>query len=228
MAPNGSQKFNGPRTRGRNVGTRTQRERFLLVSGGEETEQQYFTYVRKELSATGMAIRVVSDGAAPNELLDIAIALKDEDLRDARRNGDKSNVYNQVWVITDVDDFPQIPAVRQRAKSKGIEIIVSNPCFELFLVLHSQAHNRNCSAAAIQNVAKGLGLTTGKNNKDIVEKALIGNFHKAEGLSQAVRQMHTRNGNRFPHDNPSTEVDLLVRELINSAGRSMPGYSHTL
>lgn len=228
MARDGSQKFNGPRTRGRRVGTRAQRQRFLLVSGGKETEQQYFTYVRKELAATGMAIKVVSEGAAPNELLDIAISLRDEDRRDARRNSDRGNVFNRVWVVTDVDNFPQIPSVRQKADAEGIDIIVSNPCFELFLVLHSQTYNRNCSATAIQNVAKGLGLTTGRNNKDIVEKALVGNFQQAEGLSQAIRQMHVGNGNSFPHDNPSTEVDLLVRDLIDSAQRSIPGFEHGL
>lgn len=198
------------------------------MSGGEETERQYFTYVRKELAATGMAIKVISEGAAPNELLDIAIAMKDEDRREARRNSDRGNVYDRVWVVTDVDNFPQIPSVRQKAVIEGIDIIVSNPCFELFLVLHSQTYNRNCSPTAIQSVAKRLGLTTGRNNKDIVEKALVGKFQHAEGLSQAIRQMHVSNGNSFPHDNPSSEVDLLVRELINSAQRSSPGFKHGL
>lgn len=226
--PNNSSRFSDRRIKGRSVGTRAQRERFLLVSGGKETEQQYFTYVRKELAATGMTIKVVSEGAAPNELLDIAIRLREDDRRDARRNNDRGNTYNRVWVITDVDNFPQIPSVRQRAAAAGIEVIVSNPCFELFLVLHSQAYNRNCTATAIQNVAKGLGLTTGRNSKDIVEKSLVGKFQYAEGLSQGIRQMHVSNGNSFPHDNPSTEVDLLVRDLINSAARSIPGFTHML
>ena len=41
-----------------------------------------------------------------------------------------------MWCVFDVDDHPRVADARQMAADNGIELAISNPCFELWLLLH--------------------------------------------------------------------------------------------
>jgi RloB-like protein len=43
-----------------------------------------------------------------------------------------------VWCVFDVDDHTRFDDAVQMARDNGIELAVSNPCFELWLLLHFQ------------------------------------------------------------------------------------------
>lgn len=222
-------RFTGTRNQSRKNGGRARRERHLLVSGGIATEKDYFGYVQDALSASGTTLKFVPDGRNPAYLLDVAIELKEEDRREAKRLNDTDNMFKRVWVITDTDNFaPEIQGLVPRALKAGVELIVSNPCFELFLVLHDHAYAKYCEATQIQAEAKRLALTTGRNNKNVVVDKLEGKFANAEVFSQQLRQRHERDGKFFPANNPSTDVDTVVRALLESASNSIPGFEHTL
>ncbi|MCB5292066.1 hypothetical protein BJQ90_01497 [Arthrobacter sp. SO3] len=193
------------------------------------TEGEYFEYIRQSLSNTPLKLDVESKGRNPAALLRRAIDLRDEDRLEARRNNDRQNVYKKVWVVTDTDDFAgELMNIAPEASSAGIDLIISNPCFELFMVLHDYAHGRYCETSQIQTVAKSKGMLTGSNNKSIVLDKIQGNFERAEVFSQQLRQRHEQDCRSFPDDNPSTSVDTVIRTLIESARRSIPGFEHTL
>ncbi|WP_461163178.1 RloB family protein [Arthrobacter sp. R4-81] len=193
------------------------------------TEGEYFEYIRQSLSNTPLKLDVESKGRNPALLLKRAIDLRDEDRLEARRNNDRQNVYRKVWVVTDTDDFTnELLDLIDGASNEGIDLIISNPCFELFVVLHDRAYGGYCEAAQIQAEAKRLELTTGRNNKHVVLDKIQGNFERAEVFSQQLRQRHDRDGKFFPDNNPSTNVDTIIRSLIESATRSIPGFEHTL
>lgn len=221
-------KFAGPRSKGRTTATRQPRDRFLIVAGGM-TEGEYFEYIRQSLASTPLKLDVESKGRNPAALLSRAIDLRDEDRREARRNNDRANVYKRVWVVTDTDDFTaELLDLLAVASGDGIDLIISNPCFELWMVLHDRAYGKYCATPQIQAVAKSKGLLTGRNNKSIVLDKIHGNFERAEVFSQQLRQRHDDDGRAFPDDNPSTSVDTIVRTLIESARRSIPGFEHAL
>ena len=55
----------------------------------------------------------------------------------ARRAEEDDNLaFDAVWCVFDVDDHPQVDDARQMARDNGIELAISNPCFELWLLLH--------------------------------------------------------------------------------------------
>lgn len=221
--------FDGSRNQNRKVGGRARRERHLLVSGGITTEKDYFRYVQDALASSGTTLRFIPDGRNPRYLLDVAIQMKEDDRRDCKRLNDMANAYQRVWVITDTDDFAnEIQELVPRAEKAGIELVVSNPCFELYLVLHDHPYTKHCDATQIQAEAKRLSLTTGRNNKNVVVDKLEGKFAEAEVFSQQLRQQHERDEKFFPENNPSTTVDEVVRALIESACKSIPGFEHTL
>jgi hypothetical protein len=193
------------------------------------TEKDYFDYIRKSLANTPLKLDVEAVGKSPSFLLQRAIKLRNEDRLEARRNNDRANVYKQVWVVTDTDEFAEeLARLFSVASSEGIDLIISNPCFELFMVLHDYAHGAYCETPQIQAVAKKLDMLTGGNAKSIVLDKIHGNFQRAEVFSQGLRQRHEQDGRSFPDDNPSTSVDMVVRALIASAERSIPGFEHSL
>ncbi|WP_285249266.1 RloB family protein [Pseudarthrobacter sp. efr-133-R2A-89] len=221
--------FDGRRNQNRKVGGRERRARHLLVSGGIATEKEYFRYVQDALSASGATLEFIPDGRNPARLLDEAVRLKDEDRRDCKRLNDMANAYQRVWVITDTDDFAaEIMGLLPKAQKAGVEFVISNPCFEVFVVLHDESYTKYCDATQIQAVAKKKGMVTGTNNKNLVFDKIYGNFDRAEVFSQQLRRQHQRDDKFFPENNPSTSVDEVVRALIDSACKSIPGFEHIL
>lgn len=49
--------------------------------------------------------------------------------------------YDDVWCVVDVDEFDLRPALRLATREK-VSLAVSNPCFEVWLVLHFADHTK--------------------------------------------------------------------------------------
>lgn len=225
-----SRTFAASRTRTRNVGTRKQRARVLIVSGGKVTEVEYLNYVKSALRASGIDIRVDGDGRSPLHLAKKAEKLKAADLKEARNSGDSSNVFDSVWVVSDVDNFgADLVSAIAACKTSGIETAISNPCFELWLLLHQKNQSANITTRAIQSKAEIVGVTVADRSKSISLSKLSGKFEVASLAATRLRKMHADDRKRHPHDNPSTTVDLLVKYLIDTANASSRGkFDHEL
>jgi RloB-like protein len=115
---------------------REPKPRFLVVCEGTVTEPCYFTAIRHvercliELQIEG--------GGAPKALVERAVALKRQAARDARREADDNLKYDEVWCVFDVDEHQLIHEAKEQAKANGVELAESNPCFELWVLLHFQ------------------------------------------------------------------------------------------
>lgn len=219
-------RFGGPRQPERRFGTRERRPRFLIVTGGVRTEHQYFEWVQREFRTAGVELHLESEGYSPRGLLEVAIKKRDQDARDARRSGDSSNTYEEVWVVTDVDEFvTELREVSTAAESRGVRVAVSNPCFEAWLVMHVDGSAAPVDRFQAQSKAKQLGLVDPNNDKIPVTSVLRGKFQIAAGRADSLIARHEGNGTVFPHDTPSTRVHLLVRRLEEKVRESKPGWS---
>ncbi|MEU9564283.1 RloB family protein [Streptomyces sp. NPDC048161] len=56
--------------------------------------------------------------------------------------------YDQAWCVFDVDEFTDIDRAVTEAGRHGIEIALSNPCFELWLLLHFTDHRGHAPSYA--------------------------------------------------------------------------------
>lgn len=68
-----------------------------------------------------------------------------------RENG----VRDQVWIVFDEDEHDKISEVIERSKTYGIGVAYSNPCFELWLILHRRDFDSDCSRYEIQKTCEG-------------------------------------------------------------------------
>lgn len=104
---------------------REPRVRLLVVCGGLCTEPDYFNGLKARMRNPAVTVKVLKKGEAPKNVVDYACS--------PRVVG--TDEFDQVWCVVDADDFELDDAARAAAKA-SIALAVSNPCFELWLLLH--------------------------------------------------------------------------------------------
>ncbi|MFY1635725.1 RloB family protein [Solwaraspora sp. WMMB335] len=120
---------------------------------------------------------------------------------------------DECWCIFDVEwpkNHPNLSDARQLAQAKGIGLVVSNPCFELWLILHHREQTRHLSTAEAESMSRKLDGRAGKS----IDAAVYMPLRKqAASRSERLEQRHVRNGTAFPDDNPSSGMHRLLRAL---------------
>ncbi|MFF2329165.1 MULTISPECIES: RloB family protein [unclassified Streptomyces] len=120
----------------RTKGARPEQRRFLVHCEGERTEDQYFKGLRTELRTLPVAICLGGEHGEPKSLVKAAIEHKKRALRSA---SDRWMEYDEVWCVIDVEapvPHEGLADALKLAGQHGIEVALTNPCFELWLLLH--------------------------------------------------------------------------------------------
>jgi hypothetical protein len=113
----------------------------LVVCEGEVTEPDYVDGFRRAYGANTVRVKVVAPGGDPVGLVERAVQLRAEADDRAERERDENRRYDEVWCVFDVDEHARLRQARDRAAEAGIRLAVSNPCFELWLLLHFVEHS---------------------------------------------------------------------------------------
>lgn len=192
---------------------RPPRRRILIVCEGEVTEPDYFNTFRRDLRNPLVEVEIDGRGGPPKTLVERAARRKRKAESEARRESDAYLGYDEVWCVFDVDDHAHLAAAREQARRAGIQLAVSNPCFELWALLHFQAQT-----ARIERKRAGERL---RRHLPGYEKSL--SFERLKpGYPQAVeRAQHLDrccDESGRPGDNPSTGVYRLT-ERIREEGK---------
>ncbi len=116
----------------RKVNQRESRQRLLVVCGALVTESDYITGLKAFVKNPAVSVRIAKLPGAPGQVVDEAL----------RRRDQASQEYDQVWCVLDVDQFPRVREALAAAGKHGIEVALSNPCFEIWLLLHFKEHHR--------------------------------------------------------------------------------------
>ena len=119
----------------RRAPNREPRRRFLVVCEGEVTEPQYLRGLQRHFRAV-IDLHIPSERGIPLTLVQIAQRLKAEARSLAKQRGDEFHAYDQVWCVFDIDEHPKLNDAKQLADGNGVDLAISNPCFELWLLLH--------------------------------------------------------------------------------------------
>jgi hypothetical protein len=138
-------------------------------------------------------IKVVQRPKSPQEI--VAYAAKYLD----RATGD----FDEVWCVFDVDDF-EIGSAVQRAGRAGLELAISDPCFELWLLLHHE------DCRAFQNGYKDV---VRRLKKHVVgyDKTRLTFADYTDGVADAIRRAEKLGGT----GNPSTGMWRLAMRICS-------------
>ncbi|NJL56502.1 RloB domain-containing protein [bacterium] len=187
---------------------RQEARRFLIVCEGEKTEPTYFRAIAPASSHT---IRVRGKGRGAPKLVGETIRLL---------HSEGEDTYDEVWCVFDIDrmtkvQFDEATRLARRAPKREISLAYSNPCFELWYLLHFATWGTSTSCDICQGeLSKYLGKPYSKREKDLeaTNKYCI---KACDNAIENAKNLLTRYVPQNPvADNPSTTVHLLVQNLL--------------
>ena len=108
--------------------------RVLIVCEGTRTEPGYFHDLRH---TERIPIELeISPGGVPKTLVQRAVQLKNAAQKEAKIRQDENLLYDDIWCVFDIDEHPAVPDGKRQARDNEINLAISNPCFELWILLH--------------------------------------------------------------------------------------------
>jgi hypothetical protein len=185
---------------------RQPKPRFLIVCEGTVTEPRYFRDVQHtERSLIDLQIE---PGGTPKTLVERAVGLKREANGKARKLKDDNQKYEEVWCVFDIDAHPLIPEAKDQAKANGIEMAISNPCFELWALLHFQDQSAHIERGNVQHLCRS---HMRGYEKEIDYATLRPRYSDALRRAEDLERWHDSRGTLGA--NPSTTVHKLVERI---------------
>ncbi|WP_405112878.1 RloB family protein [Micromonospora sp. NBC_01405] len=162
----------------------------LIATNGKSTEVDYFDGLKQEPWVRSRVVVVLERGS-PVDLV-----------RGAARRRQRDD-FDEAWAVCDVDHYLTTPATRE-AVAADVKLAWSNPCFEVWLLLHYE----NCTRY-VENAKKARDLLR-KHDPDWDKTAL--NFDRFRNrIEDALRRADRLDPP--PKSNPSTSVGQIIAAL---------------
>ncbi len=186
-----------------------ERDRFVIFCEGELTEPLYlkaFASLPEVRSIATLDIRGM--GYEPRRLVEEAKNVK----RSERNHWIGVTKY---WCVFDVEapkPHDRLHEAVQMASDNDISVAISNPCFELWLVLHYTNHegwigNDDCDRLRRrQDNSKG---------KSLDGAAYMSRRRDAIKRAKRLATMHVRANRVLPDDNPSSSMYHLLEDICS-------------
>lgn len=209
-----------PRGRGlrRAPPTRAPKVRFLIYCEGENTEPHYF---RALLALHDHAV-LLDIVPVPGDLIKLAREAGERGRREGvgrRRRLNSFEEADQVWAVFDRDEHPGFDETIRICESNGVSVARSNPCFELWRILHEREFERPDGSRAVCRELAALNPEYDPNRRKVCPWDRLGERVEAAEL-RARLQLSRREGEGAPHGRPSTTVGGLTREIREAAHRA--------
>lgn len=202
----------------RSKAKREPRKKFIIFCEGQRTEPAYFQALKFLLRDTLIEIETTDQNGVPVTLAQAAAKeAKKLGLNKVRKSGGNSfELGDEIWVVFDIDTHPNLGDAIQICRDNNIGIGRSNPCFEVWLVLHLADYNKPCSSIEIQRHLESLdGNYTRKKRKIPNCEQLLKNLKLAE--DRATKLIAKREEERCPFGAPSTTVHTLTQRIQDAA-----------
>lgn len=198
----------------RRAARREPKRRFILFCEGKKTEPVYFSAVGRLYSDALVSIEINEAVGVPYTIAEKAVG-QAKLLGLTKRSRRKKNSFeeaDEVWAVFDRDNHPNFDNAVTLCENNGIRIARSNPCFELWLVLHEQEFDRPDSRHAVQEKLEGLRPEYDKDGAKIADcDDLVTRVKEAESRGEVL--LRRREEERDAYGNPSTTVGRLTRAI---------------
>lgn len=192
----------------RRVDVRKPRKTIAVFCEGESTEPRYLEALKREpavrdAAAVEIRIEPESYGSAPLTLVEMAAAAR----KRALKQGEE---VDEFWCVFDVEwpkHHPNLDRAIKLAKDNEIRLAISNPCFELWLILH---HRDQKAFLDNDGARRRRRDCDGQAGKSLDGAVYMGNRKDAVRRAVALERYHHDNRTAFPNDNPSSSFYRLV------------------
>lgn len=205
---------------GRRKPTRNTKVRFTLFCEGRKTEPQYFRALRSQYNGSLVSIQFGDTGRVPITLAEKALKFVKSAGAERGRSGRRNlfEEHDEVWVVFDRDEHERFDEAVSLCEANRIGVARSNPCFEVWLILHMEDYNRQDDRHRVKNEFRRLcsehyqGLAT-----NVMLGKLTTGIEEAEERSETLNQRRREEGQ--PYGRPSTTVGELTRAIRCASNR---------
>ena len=186
----------------------------VVVCEGKVTEPRYFNAF-KDLNGNGLvAVKPIGGCGVPVSVVERAIEEKAELVQKARKSRDSFDAYFEVWAVFDRDAHPagQVPRAFEMARQSGIRVAFSNPCFELWGLMHYGCYSRPGHHHETQDALKAAMSTYCHRRNPVFDMAVLDKLYD-DAVKNAKRALEARDAEQDSHGDPSTTVFELTEQI---------------
>lgn len=199
----------------RRAAKREPKRRFIIFCEGAKTEPAYFNALRQHCSSALIEVKPLPAQGVPDTLTKNAVA----EAKRLRRGGiDSLGQRDEVWAVFDRDEHPKFDEAVQRCESNRVGVGRSNPCFEVWLILHFEDYHKGGDRHTVQERCQQVHSGYDKHTKRLNCVNLFENIEAA--IKRAEDQLARRRNERDEFGCPSTTVGRLVKAILEAAEKS--------
>jgi hypothetical protein len=201
----------GRRSLKRKVAIRAPRKTFLIFCEGERTEPEYLEALKKQpfvrdVASVDLRVEPKHGGAMPGKLVSMAVDAHSKAIAEDAE-------IDEFWCVFDVEwpvNHPDLKDAIDQAHRNGIQLAISNPCFELWLILHFRDHGGWLDNGHAKRLRQQLD---GSNDKGLDVARYMPLVSDAARRAAKLDERHRRDGTPFPEDNPSSGMYRLLASV---------------
>lgn len=195
-----------------------QRKSILIVSEGSKTEPIYFNSLKSNLRLAMVEVEIVGEGAAPITVVNSAIQLRKKRKQIAKKSPTKT-AYEVIYCVIDVEapnPHESLAEAVSKAKDNKLEVILSNPCFEYWYILHFRKNSapfyrsQDAKAALRQEHAAYC-----ESDTTIFDVVYPKTANAIKHSKEVLKEQHNDTED-LSNCNPSTHVHKIVEYLQNA------------
>ena len=120
---------------------------------------------------------------------------------------------DECWCLFDVEwpkHHPNLKSAVDLARAHKINLAISNPCFELWLILHHRTFGSFAYTDEVERTSRSLD---GRSGKSIDPNVYMPLRKEAARRAERLAVRHEQGGTTFPHDNPSSGMYKFLRAI---------------
>ncbi|WP_081075184.1 RloB family protein [Burkholderia stagnalis] len=205
--------FENPKL-GRKAATRDLRPIIYIFCEGAVTEPQYLISFYRHLKRK-LTVMPKPRGGEGEPLTIVQTCI---DFRDVLKRAEPSKrwkVIDQVWAVFDRDIHDRFDAAVALAKANNVNLAISNPCIEVWGLLHGEEPcNKPMGRHEAQKAVKAVFPDYDHDDNPVFDWARCEEVWR-RAADNAIRGLRSRvgEGNPFPTGNPSSNFHCLLLAL---------------
>lgn len=196
----------------RRPASRSARIRIIIVCEGRNTEPRYFDDFAQHYGNKLVKLEMIPGAGVPMTIVDRAIEAKAQLPRKS-----SYEMGDMVWAVFDRDEHPLVNEARAKAAANGIKVAFSNPCFEIWPILHFCSFDAPDDRHWVQRKFSELDRGYDSNASKTINFAQVADrLDDAIARAENMRARRIEQGDEFGA--PFTDVDRLAA-LIRENGK---------
>ncbi len=197
---------------------REPKRRFYIFCEGEKTEPTYFAALRVACANALIEVTTYAGVGVPNTIAAKAAELA-RSLDRLQKPQSSFEENDEVWAVFDRDQHPNYEGAIDRCHRAGVRVGRSNPCFEIWLILHEEDYDKPDGRKAVQIRLEKLRPEYDRHSAKIPNCTdLVTRVQTAE--DRAEKQLKRREDERAPYGRPSKTVGHLTRAIRDAAEKA--------